>query len=181
MTAASRMQSRTATAIDALEPDYSARNDRYLTPLPMIRALGTFDLDPCGAPGHGTAREVWTPETVGDGLSMPWAGRVWLNPPYGRTMGDWVERLADHGHGTALLFARTDTGVFQRHVFPRATALLFVERRIRFAVPENRRSLGDRGEGSAPSVLIAFGNADAALLKRSGIRGAYIDIERGRA
>ena len=61
---------------------FAERNDRWLTPLPLVRSLGDFDLDPCGAPGHATASTVWTPEEVGDGLSMRWFGRVWLNPPY---------------------------------------------------------------------------------------------------
>jgi hypothetical protein len=176
------MSGTTETAIDRFDPDYDARNDRYLTPLPLIRALGRFDLDPCGAPGHDTARLVWTPETIGDGLSMEWAGRVWLNPPYGRTMADWVQRLAEHGRGTALLFARTDTDVFQRHVFPRASALLFIQRRVKFEVPTDERKLGNRGEGSAASVLIAYGRRDFARLEAAAllhnIRGAFVPLVR---
>lgn len=73
--------------------------DRYahLPSLPLIRTLGEFDLGPCAAPGHPTACERWTREQVGDGLSLPWHGRVWLNPPYGRTMGEWLRALGDLG------------------------------------------------------------------------------------
>lgn len=96
----SRVQlSRTDTEIDKFDPDFNKRNDRWLTPLTLIEKLGAFDLDPAGAPGHPTATEVWTPENVGDGLSLQWSGRVWLNPPYGREMRAWVERLAQHGNG----------------------------------------------------------------------------------
>src|SRR5690606_6963873 len=73
------------TVIDLSKPP-SQRNDRWLTPLSVIESLGEFDLDPCGAPGHQTARRVYLLEDGDDGMSDPWFGRVWLNPPYGRTM-----------------------------------------------------------------------------------------------
>src|SRR5690606_21888036 len=55
------------------------RNDRWLTPKPIIDALTTdigfrrFDLDPCGAPGHDTAERILTLENGDDGLTDPWA------------------------------------------------------------------------------------------------------------
>ncbi|HUZ23794.1 MAG TPA: hypothetical protein VMV07_08510 [Streptosporangiaceae bacterium] len=27
-----------------------------------------------------------------DGLAQPWKGRVWLNPPYGHVIGQWMAR-----------------------------------------------------------------------------------------
>lgn len=151
---------------------YASRNDRWLTPLSLVESMGTFDLDPCGAPGHPTAREVWTPEEVGDGLSMPWHGRVWLNPPYGRTMGDWMRALAAHGTGTALIFARTETQLFHEWVWPHASALLFLRGRITFLTPGGTRSAANSG---APSVLIAYGEVDAAALRTSGLPGALVN------
>jgi hypothetical protein len=168
----------TSTAIAVHDADYVARNDRWLTPLELIATMGTFDLDPAGAPGHATAREVWTPEDVGDGLSMPWRGRVWLNPPYGKTMGDWVERLAHHDDGgTALLYARTDAATFQRFVFPCASALFFIARRVKFLAPDGRGA-GARLEGPAASVLIAYGDRDAEALRTCGLTGHYVPISR---
>lgn len=146
------------TPLDPFDPAWDRRNDRWLTPLALVRDLGEFDLDPCGAPGHPTAREVWTPEEHGDGLSMPWHGRVWLNPPYGRGVGAWIERLAHHDRGgIALLYARTDTAVFQELVFPFSVALYFIARRVQFQLPSGRTA-GNRMQGPAPSVLIAFGD-----------------------
>ena len=58
------------------------KNDEWLTPLHLLRPLGTFDLDPC-APivrPWDTARHHYTKED--DGLKKEWFGRVWLNPPY---------------------------------------------------------------------------------------------------
>lgn len=146
-------------------------NDRWLTPLPLIRALGRFDLDPCGAPGHRTADEVWTPEEIGDGLSLPWSGRVWLNPPYGRIATAWVKRLFEHGDGIALLFARTDTGLFHDWVFPHADAIMFLHGRIRFLDAEG--NYADRTSG-APSALIAYGERNASALAHSGLDGHLV-------
>lgn len=163
---------RTSARSDSSDPDmFAVRNDRWLTPLPIIRALGDFDLDPCGAPDHATASEVWTPEAVGDGLSMPWTGRVWLNPPYGRAMEDWIRKLAEHGQGTALIFARTETRLFHELVWPVASALLFLRGRITFINPDGSTPIANSG---APSVLIAYGAGDAAALESSGLAGHLV-------
>src|SRR5690606_25147728 len=138
---------------------------------------GTFDLDPSGAPGHPTATEVWTPEEVGDGLAMPWRGRVWLNPPYGKTMIDWIRRLAEHGEGTALIFARTETALFHEYVWPHASAILFLRGRVTFLDPEGVAASASSG---APSVLIAYGWRDAQALAASPIKGHFIDLEVAR-
>jgi len=62
--------------------------DTWLTPPAILAELGTFDLDPCAAPSPrpwATAtRHIESPD---DGLVLPWEGRVWLNPPYGRNIG----------------------------------------------------------------------------------------------
>lgn len=150
----------------------SAQTTTWLTPPHIIEALGgagSFDLDPCGHPGWVTARRaICLPE---DGFVADWSGRVWLNPPYGRETFDWLDRLADHGRGTALTFARTETSGFFRSVWSRASALLFLEGRLHF-----HRSDGSRAEANAggPSVLIAYGDEDAEVLRRCGLAGAFV-------
>lgn len=155
-------------------PATTGETDRWLTPRWVLDALGDFDLDPCGAPDWPTADEIWTPETHGDGLSMPWFGRVWLNPPYGSAMTAWLERMAEHGAGTALIFARTETAAFQDMVWPHASAVLFIRGRLTFLKPDLVE--GDANAG-APSVLIAYGDHDAAILAESSIEGKYIRLK----
>ena len=93
------------------------QTETWLTPPEILRALGAFDLDPCCPPfmPWTTAARMLTPED--DGLAHPWAGRVWLNPPWGHKATPWLERLAAHGNGIALLPARTETRAFFAHVW----------------------------------------------------------------
>jgi hypothetical protein len=75
--------------------------------------------------------------------------------------------MADHGRGIALIFARTETSTFFRHVWERATALLFVRGRLDFCTPQGlpaRRPGGGAANSGAPSVLCAYGNAHAETL-----------------
>jgi hypothetical protein len=157
--------------------------DEWLTPPAMLHALGEFDLDPCAAQGQPwpTAKRMLTIQD--DGLSMAWSGRVWLNPPYGRAMKKWLAKLAAHGNGIALVFARTDTDVFHAHVFGKATALLFLRGRIPFLRinHDTGRAAPTRDHAPAPSVLIAYDSAEettfnSEALRKSGLDGAYVDL-----
>src|SRR5690348_17328383 len=86
------------------------KSDTYLTPPEIVRRLGHFDLDPCCPDGMPwkTADVMYT--KAQDGLSQPWNGRVWMNPPFGRTGPDkWFGRMAEHNNGIGLCAARTET------------------------------------------------------------------------
>lgn len=147
--------------------------DTWLTPLPVLQALGRFDLDPCAAPSprpwSSADRHIEFPEE--DGLSTKWTGRVWLNPPYGPATGIWLNKLALHGHGTALVFARTETAAWFESVWPYASGILFIKGRLRFHYPDGNPGPGNSG---APSALIAYGAKDASILRNCGIGGAFV-------
>lgn len=152
--------------------------DEWLTPPEIINALGgpgSFDLDPC-AP----IRRPWDMAkqhyTIADnGLLKPWHGRVWFNPPYGgpAVVGPWMRRMADHGQGTTLIFARTETALFFETVWKRATALLFLEGRLYFHHVDGTKAAANAG---APSVLIAYGEGDAEILRSCNIAGQYVRL-----
>jgi hypothetical protein len=147
------------------------KSDEWLTPPEILSALGEFDLDPC-APlfrPWPTAKHHFTIED--NGLIQQWFGRVWMNPPYGKVLGSWLERLARHGNGIALTFARTDTEAFQRHVFPKADSLLFIEGRLNFYTVAGTRSKMNSG---APSILIAYGERNVEALEESCIKGKHL-------
>lgn len=150
----------------------------YGSPPPSIlKQLGEFDLDPCAADPRpwDTAKVHYTEQH--NGLIMPWFGRVWLNPPYGRGIGKWLERMADHaeadGTGIALIFARTDTKAWQQHVFPHAHGILWIGGRITFCRPSG---LAGAHPAGAPSALVAYSAKDAEILAASEIHGAYTEI-----
>lgn len=154
-----------------------ATND-WLTPDYIIDALGPFDLDPCANARHPTrcARHGWTER----GLDRPWKGRVWLNPPYGPHAGKWLERLADHGDGIALIFARTETAAFFDNVWARADGLLFLRGRLQFLRPDltvGRAADGSSTNAGAPSVLVAYGVRNVERLKASGLDGHLVVLD----
>lgn len=147
--------------------------DEWLTPPELLENLGPFDLDPCSPIERPwpTASEHFT--VLDDGLKRPWHGRVWLNPPYGREATAWLDRLATHGCGTALIFARTETEMFFSQVWERAHALLFLRGRLHFHHVDGSRAAANAG---APSVLIAYGEGDACVLDDCGIAGQLVRL-----
>lgn len=146
--------------------------DTWLTPPEIIHALGPFDLDPCtpDVMPWQTAENRYTKED--DGLTSAWFGRVWLNPPYSREAVKWLERLADHGNGIALVFARTETSWFVETIWKRCSALLFIEGRIYFHLSDGTRAAANAG---APSVLVAYGEDNAIAIENSGISGTFVN------
>jgi hypothetical protein len=146
----------------------------WYTPAWIFDALGVpFDLDPASPHDMETAVPATTKYTVfDDGLSRTWAGRVWLNPPYGPSTGQWMRRMVAHGDGIALVFSRTDASWFQE-AMTHASAILFMAGRIDF-VPgrENQHKKSRAGAGTA---LFAFGDECAAVLGRLHTHGVYID------
>lgn len=168
----------------------NASTTTWLTPPPIIRALGgvdSFDLDPCAFPGWATARAGFVLGAgdlaqslgsqrleVADGLAASWFGRVWLNPPYtSGEIADWLAKLADHGNGTALIFARSETEAFQAQVFERASGLLWLAGRLHFHHPDGRRAKANAG---APSVLCAYGQDDLDRLAASDLPGCLTPL-----
>lgn len=161
----------------------NAKTVVWLTPPSIIEALGgwrSFDLDPCAAPEPRpwpTAQHM-NGQADANGLLIDWFGRVWLNPPYSSAeVGRWLRRLADHGRGTSLIFARTETETFRREVWGRAHGLLFLYGRINFHRPDGGRA---RMNAGAPSVLCAYGQDDLDRLAAANLDGALVPLRFAR-
>jgi hypothetical protein len=140
----------------------------HITPRWIIDRLGPFDLDPAAADPRpwNCAQRNFT--ECDDGLAREWNGRVWLNPPFDRyQVARWIQRLAEHGCGTALLHARTEADWFEP-IWSRACGILFMADRIHFHRPDGSRQPANSG---APPVLIAFGEEDLLRLRESDIHG----------
>ena len=124
---------------------FSSRTAEHYTPESIIvstlACLGEIDLDPCsdgGDPPNIPAHMHYA--ATDDGLAHPWNGRIYMNPPYGREIGDWVEKLcSEHEAGRvteaiALLPSRTDTQWWRRL---RAYPVCFVQGRLTFVHSED--------------------------------------------
>ena len=145
----------------------------WLTPPELVQKLGKFDLDPCSPINAPFLHATNNFTTNDDGLTQKWFGRVYLNPPYGRGMEFWLEKLKYHGNGIALIFARTETKCFFEHIWNDADAILFVKGRIRFYHVTGIQA----GTPGAPSVFIAYGKENTEILKNCGIEGKFLKLK----
>jgi hypothetical protein len=102
---------------------------------------GTPDLDPCSNERsivHALTRYA-LPQ---DGLSLPWTGRVYCNPPYSDP-GPWVRKCAAHGAngGETIACIIADpstkwwTGAIWRTDVALADAVCFPDHRVKFIPP----------------------------------------------
>lgn len=158
------------------EPSVGKSDDWY-TPPEVFDALGlTFDLDPCspGAEHWVPARKVYT--KADDGLSQPWEGVVFMNPPFGGRFGHvpWMERFFDHRNGVAIVRAYTSSS-WWHDLMPRADAILFPRGKTKFIRP-------DGSIGKAPGhgvVLVGMGYTSCNALERSKL-GMFWDRQEMR-
>ena len=138
---------------------------RWVTPTELLdvlhRVFERFDLDPCAPRKSRTqvkARVHFTEDD--DGLTLPWKGIVFVNPPYGRGLARWVEKARLEVEEKrakmvmALLPARPDTSYWHEHVVGRAE-VYFIRGRLRFS---------DGGQSAPfPSALAIWGASEEAL------------------
>lgn len=151
-------------------------SDEWYTPREIIEALGEFDLVhvlPCTLFGL-PQKSCTTSRTM---VLYKIGGRIWLNPPYSKPlMWQFVEKLAEHGNGIALLFNRCDSNKFQDIIFTKATGMMFLRNRIKFFRPD-----GTRGDSpGCGSVLIAFGRENAEILRNCSLQGKYVELNNDK-
>lgn len=161
----------------------------WFTPPHIVEALGGkegFDVDPCTPEDPSllpkrTATRLIPPSE--DGLATPWpdAALVFVNPPYGREIGLWLGKLANHpGGGIALVPAHTDPAWMHDFVLnhPAVTAIAITRGRLRFVRPT-----GELGPSNTTgSVFVAYGPRAARNLKTAcdggAIQGKFLDFAR---
>lgn len=156
------------------QKQHRGATDTWLTPRFILDALGPFDLDPCAAPDPRpwpTADVHYVKEQ--DGLSLPWEGFVWCNPPFGPEVGAWLARMADHGNGIGLCAARTETRWFADTVWSRADAVLFLHGRPTFCRPDGTPGSDNSG---VPICLVGYGMEASDRLGAAGLLGTFINV-----
>jgi len=148
-------------------------NDEWLTPPEIIKSLGEFDIDPCTPINRpwDTAKIHYNKND--DGFTKEWHGRVWCNPPYGRETFEWIHKLAAHGNGMTLIFARTETLGFHHEVWDKADAIFFFKGRLKFHYVD-----GTQGQcANAPSCLLAYGKNNVEAIKNANLNGKLIILK----
>lgn len=157
---------------------FSSEADEWLTPPeilePVVGVLGEIDLDPCsdGEPDPNVPAAHHFTQSE-DGLRQEWFGRVFMNPPYGRALSDWVERLIEEfeegavEEAVALTPARTDTAWFRKlRPYPRC----FLHGRLKFSGHENAAPF--------PSMTVYLGDRVGRFAEHFGELGdIYVAVE----
>lgn len=110
-----------------------------------------FQLDVCATPENTKCERFFTPEQ--DGLLQPWEGVCWCNPPYGRSVKDWIRKAllasAEGAVVVMLLPARTDTRWFHQFLYKKSgVELRFVPGRLKFGKSRNSAPF--------PSMIVVF-------------------------
>jgi site-specific DNA-methyltransferase (adenine-specific) len=132
---------------------FSSKSELWATPQDFFDKLNEefdFTLDVCALPENAKCKDFYTPEL--DGLTQPWTGRVWCNPPYGRQIGEWVRRAFFASVSGAevvvmLLPARTDTRWFHEYIYGKAE-IRFIKGRLKFG--------GATNAAPFPSMVVIF-------------------------
>lgn len=132
---------------------FSSKTDLWETPQDFFDRLDAefgFDLDACALPQNAKCAAYYTPEQ--DGLSQPWDGVVWCNPPYGRNIGKWVQKAHEenrrnNNYIVMLLPARTDTRWFHDYILNKAE-VRFIRGRLKFG--------GAKNSAPFPSMVVVF-------------------------
>lgn len=144
---------------------FSSKSEEHETPEGFFNflnwAYGPFDLDPAATAENTKGKAFFTKED--DGLRQRWFGRVYVNPPYGRNIGQWIgkaiaESVRDEVEQVVMLLpARTDTVWFHELVVPYAQRIIFIRGRLTFGRAEHAAPF--------PSMLVIFDRHLTSLAK----------------
>ena len=129
---------------------FSSATGEWETPQEVFDALdlefGGFDLDPCATAENAKCPNFYTKDD--DGLDKPWGGKVFVNPPYGRSIGAWIKRCYEApGLVVALLPSRTDTAWWHDYVM-KADEIRFIRGRLKFG--------GAKNSAPFPSAIVVW-------------------------
>lgn len=129
----------------------SVKQDWCTPPLVLdrVRRVGPIALDPCTSAANPCGAEA---SYSIHGLDLPWWGLAYVNPPYGRALQTWADKVVkEAARGVEIVMlvpSRTDTRWWGQ-VFEAAQACAFWKGRITF--------VGAPSAAPFPSCLFYFG------------------------
>ena len=139
--------------------------DFFKTPEPIWRALGVVDLDPCAAEDTHIGRVNYALERGEDGLTLPWVGFVYCNPPFSQKER-WAARMAEHGNGLLLLPERGSAPWF-------GPLAMLVGRY--WVMGKKINFIGGPSSNNLGSVFFPFGAEALNRLMASGLPGHLVE------
>jgi len=136
---------------------FSSKTVEWATPQGLYDGLDKefeFTLDPCATDENAKCKMYFT--KADDGLAQDWRKEtVFMNPPYGREIGGWMEKAyASSLKGATvvcLVPARTDTRWWHSYAM-NASEIKFVKGRLNFGDSENSAPF--------PSAIVVFRPAE---------------------
>ena len=130
---------------------FSSATDLWATPQDFFdkqNATYGFTLDVCATADNAKCARYFT--EADDGLAQAWQGVCWMNPPYGRTIGQWMKKAYESSQAGAtvvcLVPARTDTRWW--HDYAMKGQIEFIRGRLKFGSAKNSAPF--------PSALVIF-------------------------
>jgi len=140
---------------------FSSKSDLWGTPPEVFRLLNDvydFQLDAASTHENRLCHNHFTDNE--DGLQRDWSEyrRVWLNPPYGRTIGKWMQKAYEESRKGCLVVclvpARVDTRWWHEWVLHK-TRVTFFKGRLRF-IRHCNGSAARGGSAPFPSALVIY-------------------------
>ena len=136
---------------------FTSATDQWSTPIEFFEKLNNkyhFSTDVCADETNSKCSHFYSKEI--DGLSQEWKGACWMNPPYGREIGKWVQKAySEHVRWGAtivmLIPARTDTSYFHDYIYGKAE-IRFLRGRLKFE-DENGAAMNT---APFPSMVVIF-------------------------
>ena len=121
---------------------------------PLVKEFGPFELDAAADAQNAKAPKFFSLED--SAFQHRWTGLVWLNPPYGKGIGDWIQKaylssIEDGATVVCLVPARTDTAWWRDWVMGKAE-VRFLRGRVRFKTPKGLRM----SAAPFPSALLVY-------------------------
>lgn len=128
-------------------PVWATPQDTFDT---LNEEFGGFTVDVCADANNHKCDKYFDEAT--DGLKQTWNGRVWMNPPYGRTIGLWMKKAyesvqnGDAELAVCLIPSRTDTAWW--HDYCMKGEVRFIRGRLKFG--------GSKNCAPFPSAIVVF-------------------------
>ena len=136
---------------------FTSNTDMWATPQWLFDELNAefnFTVDVCAVPENAKCKLFYSPDE--DGLKQEWEGRCYMNPPYGRRIGDWIKKAYEESQNgkliVGLLPARTDTKWFHEYIYKKAE-IRFIKGRLKFNDAESNAPF--------PSMIVIWGKEAA--------------------